>query len=94
METKGALGGSILGGIDIALGRCDTNGNIEWLGQYGTSENDCFYHSLIGPSDSIITVGFTAGSFFGANMGGKRCVYYANICRWNSSGRSSIWNGR
>ena len=59
-----------MGGSDVAVGRCDSNGNIEWLGQYGTSADDLCYHVLIGQSDSIITIGTTAGSFFGANQGG------------------------
>jgi hypothetical protein len=69
VHTKGALGGAYLGGYDIALGRCDSSGNVEWIGQYGTSVDDFVCNALIDSSNYIIAIGFTRGSFFGINHG-------------------------
>lgn len=67
--TNGALGGTHLGGWDIAVGRCDSSGNIEWIGQYGTPADDLIGNFVMGSSDSMITVGLTVGSLFCANQG-------------------------
>jgi len=90
VETRLSLGGPNLGESDIALGRCDTNGNIEWLGQYGTSAGDYFYTSLIGPADCIIIAGFTQGSFFAENEGGSDAYIMQIASDGNSMGGSQF----
>lgn len=69
-ETKGALGGTYHGGWDIYVGRCDPDGNIEWIGQYGTAGDDYLESTILDPSGTTTWVGFTNGSLFGANRGG------------------------
>jgi hypothetical protein len=69
LSTMGALGGTHLGSSDVAVGRCDSSGNIEWIGQYGSSGYDATISALIGPSDYITMGGETNGSFFGTNQG-------------------------
>lgn len=77
-ETYGPLAGTHHGGRDVYAGRCDPDGNIEWIGQYGTPHEDCAYTSILDSSDNLTWVGHTFGSFFGENQGGYD-AYIAQI---------------
>ncbi len=68
-ETLGALAGTHYGGWDVYVGRCDPDGNIEWIGQYGTANDDRAYVGVLDSSGNITWVGFTDGSWFGDNQG-------------------------
>jgi len=70
LSTMGALGGTHLGSSDVAVGRCDSSGTIEWIGQYGSSGYDATISALIGPSD-YITMGGGNKRFVFRHKSGK-----------------------
>ncbi|MBD3884966.1 SBBP repeat-containing protein [Phormidium tenue FACHB-886] len=67
--TDGSLGGTNAGSFDPWLARFDTDGNQQWVKQFGTSDRDELY-GLTGDNDgNLFVTGITQGSFGATNAG-------------------------
>lgn len=76
--AEGPVAGAYHGGRDVCVGRCDPDGNIQWIGQYGSGGYDSLGASVLDSEGNLTWVGFTGGSWFGANQGGYD-AYIAQI---------------
>lgn len=71
VAVEGALNGQThRGGLDMAIIKYGPDRAIEWLRQLGTSGNDRPYGLILTPQQEVIVVGYTQGSFEGADAAG------------------------
>ena len=82
--TLGDLGGTSAGSYDTWLAKYDTNGNQEWIKQFGTSGDDApFADGIeIDSHDNVFLTGYTDGDLGGTNVGS----YDAWVARFDSDG--------
>ncbi|MDJ0596990.1 MAG: SBBP repeat-containing protein [Pleurocapsa sp. MO_226.B13] len=67
--TLGNLGGSNSGSYDIWLAKYDTDGNQQWIQQFGTNDFDWSWDVAVDPNDNIYTTGWTLGDLGGSSSG-------------------------
>jgi hypothetical protein len=68
--TLGALEGSNAGGYDAFIRSYDSDGNLRWTHQFGTSSDDTAQGIATDPSGNAYTTGYTSGALEGSNAGG------------------------
>jgi hypothetical protein len=69
-RTYGALYGQISKGfLDVHLTKIDSNGNILWVRQSGSSDDDYGLDIFIDSTDNIYMTGYTRGDFDGSRQG-------------------------
>ena len=86
-ESQGNLTGTNAGDGDAFLRMYDSDGNILWTDQFGTSEYDWIYTSAIDPSTgNILVAGPTLGDIEGTNAG-----YYDAFLRMYDSDGNILW---
>jgi len=68
-STTGSLSGQNMGTHDIVLGALDSEGNLLWLWQTGSPEDDYPTAISVDLEDNIYVAGYTAGSLFGDSAG-------------------------
>jgi RTX calcium-binding nonapeptide repeat (4 copies)/Beta-propeller repeat len=67
--TLGNLEGQNAGSYDAYLTKFDSQGNLLWIQQFGTAEDDEARDIYIDNNDNIFLTGFTRGSLGGTNAG-------------------------
>jgi hypothetical protein len=67
--TLGSLGGANAGSYDAYLTKYDSQGNLVWIKQFGSSEDDEARNLYIDKNDNIFITGFTRGNLSGVNAG-------------------------
>ena len=67
--TNGSLEGSNLGIGDIFIRKYDTNGNVIWTRQFGTSSNEGAEAIAIDSNDHVVVAGYTWGTIESGNLG-------------------------
>jgi hypothetical protein len=72
-SSQGALGGPSHGGFDIAFGKYNSNGDLLWIEQLGTSGNDVGSLKADG-AGNLYGIGRTDASWGGPNAGGNDVV--------------------
>ncbi|TVQ22202.1 MAG: hypothetical protein EA367_04520 [Leptolyngbya sp. DLM2.Bin15] len=83
-QTQGTLPGQTsAGGTDAWIVKYDTNGNQQWLNQFGTSSLDEAQAIALDAAGNVYVTGETEGSLFGTHQGGSD----AWIVKYSSSGR-------
>ncbi len=85
-QTSGSLGGPAEGDNDAWIARYDSQGNMNWLYQFGTSGGD--WANALAPDDEggVFVAGTTWGSLGGPNAGSRD----AWIARYDDAG-NQIW---
>ncbi len=74
-HSAGAFeGGTPVGGRDAVIGRFDSDGVLEWTGQYGSPGNDEFRRVALAPNGDVVVAGYAIGSFEGNVAGGDSDV--------------------
>jgi len=68
-RTKGSLSGTNAGGYDAYLSKYDTNGNLLWTEQLGTSHSDNSSSVAVDGAGNIFISGSTEGNLGGINAG-------------------------
>jgi len=68
--TLGNLGGPNAGSYDPWLVKYDSQGNQQWITQFGSAGDDEAFNLYIDKNDHIFVTGYTNGSLGGANAGG------------------------
>ncbi|MGB3516617.1 MAG: SBBP repeat-containing protein [Elainellaceae cyanobacterium] len=83
-HTEGSLPGQTSAGdTDAWIVKYDTNGNQQWLNQFGTSSLDEAQAIALDAAGNVYVTGETEGSLFGSHQGGSD----AWIVKYSSSGR-------
>jgi len=67
--TGGALEGSSAGNTDAFIRSYDSDGNLRWTRQFGTSSDDRTLGIATDTSGNVTTTGFTGGALEGSNAG-------------------------
>jgi hypothetical protein len=67
--TNGNLGGTNAGSFDAWVARFDTEGNQQWIQQFGTPDRDESYGITADNLGNLFVTGITQGSFGGVNAG-------------------------
>ena len=82
--TLGDLGGKNAGDYDAWLAKYDTNGNQQWIKQFGTSGDDAPYMNGldVDSNDNIFVAGYTDSNLGGENAGS----YDAWVAKYDSNG--------
>ena len=76
-EAQGALFGSYQGARDMFIAKYDTEGNLLWGRQRGTSERDCAYGVATDSSGNIYATGYTGADLDGqSHAGGKWDIFF------------------
>lgn len=83
--TLGNLGGTNAGQYDAWLVKYDTNGNQQWIRQFGGSGDDEAFGVQTGLDGSVYVTGYTDGSLEGSNAGS----FDAWVAKYDSSGNRS-----
>ncbi len=79
-NTKGNLKGNNLGSQDAFIRKYDSDGNVQWTDQFGSSNQDETIHVIANPTGIYVT-GHTDGDFEGNNLGDQDIFirkYYPN----------------
>jgi hypothetical protein len=84
--TEGDLGGPNAGGADGFLGRFDSEGQLIWMRQFGTPENDCAHDVVADGKGGVYITGRTSGSLGGPSAGG----FDVFLGRYDSDG-NQVW---
>jgi hypothetical protein len=72
IATAGSLGGAHIGGQDIAVAKLDSNGDLVWATQVGTSGTDNTAGGIWGDAQGNLYVsGYTTGSLGGPSAGNQ-----------------------
>ncbi len=80
--TTGSLGGPLAGQDDAFLGKYDSNGNLQWIRQLGTSADDYSSAVAADPLGNVFIAGQTRGALGGVSSGGKD----AFVSKFDSAG--------
>lgn len=81
--TTGDLGGPNAGDADGFLASYSSAGGLQWIEQFGTTENDAGYSVAVGDSGGIYLSGYTNGSMDGSTVGGGSDAF---ISKFNAGG--------
>ncbi|WP_084544454.1 SBBP repeat-containing protein [Chroogloeocystis siderophila] len=84
--TLGDLGGENAGSYDAWIAKYDTNGNQEWIQQFGGSGADEAFAIDIDVNDNIFVTGYTDDVLEGVNKGEKD----AWVAKYNTDG-DQLW---
>ncbi len=84
--TTGDLGGSNSGIYDIWLAKYDTNGEQQWIEQFGTNTFDWSWDVATDLNDDIYITGWTLGSLEGTNAGS----YDIWVAKYDTNG-NRLW---
>jgi hypothetical protein len=84
--TLGDLGGENAGSYDIWLTKYDSQGNQQWLQQFGSAEDDQGFDLFIDSNDNIFLTGYTKSDLAGNNAGS----FDAWAARYDTDG-NQIW---
>ena len=85
--SLGSLDGTNAGSSDAFMRMYDSNGNVLWTEQFGTSENDYIQSSSIdGSTGNIVVVGKTGGDLDGVNAGS-----WDSFLRMYDSNGNELW---
>ena len=84
--TYGSLGGTNVGEIDAFLAKYDTNGNLLWIEQLGTSRDEYSFSVAVDTTGNAFISGYTYGILGGTNAGGSD----AFISKYDPSG-NLLW---
>ncbi|MHC4563118.1 MAG: SBBP repeat-containing protein [Planctomycetota bacterium] len=84
--TNGDVGGANAGSVDAFVARYDTSGNLTWVKQYGTSEEDTGYGVSADGLGNVYVSGYTRGDLGGQNAGEGD----AYISKFNANGEL-VW---
>ena len=68
--TGGNLAGSNAGSIDVFVAKYDTNGNMQWLRQFGSITAEYGFGIALDSTGSSYVTGYTFGNLDGTNAGG------------------------
>ncbi|BAZ29714.1 hemolysin-type calcium-binding region [Cylindrospermum sp. NIES-4074] len=77
--TTGSLEGTNAGGEDAWVTKYDSNGNVRWIRQFGTSVEDKSLDIATDPIGNIYLIGYTFGSLGKKNAGIERDVWVAKF---------------
>ena len=69
--TTGALGDQHAGKQDAFLARYDTEGQLQWLRQFGSPEHDFATSLAVDARGDVYLAGYTAGELVGASQGNE-----------------------
>ncbi|HEY9670385.1 MAG TPA: SBBP repeat-containing protein [Waterburya sp.] len=83
--TLGNLGGESAGSYDAFLVKYDSQGNQQWIKQFGSAGDDEAFRINIDSNDNIFLTGYTNGSLGGANAGS----YDAWVAKYDTDGNQS-----
>ena len=67
--TEGALAGDNAGSVDAFIRSFDSDGNLRWTRQFGTSSADVATGVATDTNGNVYTTGYTAGALIGASAG-------------------------
>lgn len=67
--TEGPLDGSNLGMLDAYVRKYDSNGNVQWTRQFGTSQTEYALGVAVEASGNVYVAGLTQGALSGMNLG-------------------------
>ncbi|MEW6493973.1 MAG: SBBP repeat-containing protein [Cyanobacteriota bacterium] len=84
--TLGTLGQESAGSYDTWIAKYDSNGNQEWIQQFGTSGDDSPRGMEIDSNDNIFLTGYTDNDLGGSNSGS----YDAWVAQYDSNG-NQVW---
>jgi hypothetical protein len=84
--TLGSLGGPNAGSYDAYLSKYDSQGNLQWIKQFGSPGDDEAYSLFIDENDNLFLSGFTDGELGGTNAGS----YDAWVARYDTNG-NQLW---
>lgn len=85
-ETYGDLDGANIGLVDAYLSKFDSDGDVLWTTQIGTSSNDASYSVAVDTSGNTYISGTTTGDLDGSNFGSSD----AFLSKLDSSG-DVVW---
>ncbi len=80
--TLGDLGGENAGSYDVFLTKYDSQGNQQWIKQFGTAGDDEAFRLNIDSNDNIFLTGYTDNSLGGSNAGS----YDAWVAKYDTNG--------
>ncbi|MCT7956395.1 DUF4347 domain-containing protein [Laspinema palackyanum] len=80
--TDGNLGGTHAGGQDIWIAKYDSNGNQQWIKQFGSSGSDRSDGIAVDSAGNLYVTGYTDGNLDGTNAG----LGDAWVAKYDSSG--------
>ncbi len=80
--TLGDLGDTNAGLYDIWVAKHDSDGNQQWLTQFGTSDYDWSWDAATDSEDNVYITGWTLGDLGGANAGS----YDGWVAKYDSDG--------
>ncbi len=69
--TGGSLNGSNAGADDVFLAKYDSDGNQQWISQFGSDNSDVGIGVAVDGSGNAYISGLTGGSLIGSNAGGE-----------------------
>jgi hypothetical protein len=69
--TQGDLGNNNQGGVDVFVAKYDTNGNRQWIRQFGSSSDDWGRAIAVDINGNCYIAGATEGNLFSSNQGGS-----------------------
>lgn len=86
--TGGSLGGpNVTGSPDSYLAKYDSNGNQEWIRQFGTPALEYAFGNVIDSDNNIYIAGATTGSLAAPNPNGSMDAY---IAKYDTNG-NQLW---
>ncbi|MGB5714191.1 MAG: SBBP repeat-containing protein [Waterburya sp.] len=80
--TLGDLGGENTGLYDIWVAKNDTDGNQQWVDQFGTPDYDWSWDAAVDSEDNLYLTGWTLGDLGGENAGS----YDGWVAKYDSEG--------
>ena len=80
--TFGDFGGTNAGLNDVWIAKDDSDGNQQWLTQFGTEDYDWSWDAAIDSKDNVYITGWTLGDLDGTNAGS----YDAWVAKYDSDG--------
>lgn len=83
--TLGDLGGKNAGSYDAYLTKYDSQGNQQWIKQFGTPGDDEAFRINIDSNDNIFLTGYTNGSLGGPNAGS----FDAWVAKYDTNGNQA-----
>ncbi len=84
-STRGVLDGtSSAGNLDVWLAKYDTEGNLLWTKQLGSSETNASQGIVTDSNDNVYISGNTSGSLDGASSVGSNDAWLAKIVQSNT----------